>query len=287
MNLRKILLWGGVVLLAFCIAFYLLLLVGIWALQEQLLFAGRTNELVTTPASRGWDYEDLWLDVVGEQTHGWWLPMAQARGVVLLAHGSGRNISGYLEDAALYHDLGFSVLLYDYGGYGKSTGSPSEARCVADARAMWDYLVETRGIPPGQIVLAGSSLGGGVTGALAAQVAPAAVILESTFTSMPDAARDMLPFIPAHWLCRIQFRTMDIVERLSCPLLIVHSKDDAVVPFSHGQQLFARAREPKLFVEIEGAHYGGKFQSREVYTAGLRRFFDAYVKLQQPEEPGA
>ncbi len=287
MKACKILLWGGVILLVLCVALYLLLLVGIWAFQEQLLFAGRTHEIVTTPTARGWDYEEIWLPVAGEQTHGWWLPLAEARGVVLFAHGSGRNISGYLEDAELFRDLGFSVLLYDYGGYGQSTGSPSETRCVADARALWDYLVETRTIPPGQIILAGSSLGGGVTGALAAQVNPAAVILESTFTSMPDAAQDMLPFIPARWLCRIQFRTGDVVERLSCPILIVHSKDDAVVPFSHGQQLFARAREPKLFVEIEGAHYGGKFRSRETYTAGLKRFFESYVNFQQPDKPGA
>ena len=87
------------------------------------MFGGRTHNVIETPAARDWPFEDVWLEVDGEKTHGWWLPVENARGAVLFSHGSGRNLSGYLEDTAFYRELGFSVLLYDYGGYGQSTGA--------------------------------------------------------------------------------------------------------------------------------------------------------------------
>ncbi|NLV46783.1 MAG: alpha/beta hydrolase [Candidatus Hydrogenedentes bacterium] len=206
--MKRIIKWTLIVIPALAVLLYLVLLAGLWAMQERLMFGRADTEIREMPDARGWTYEDVWCDVDGEKTHGWWIPLENARGTILFAHGSGRNISGYLEDVALYREAGFSVLLYDYGGYGASGGAASEARCYADARAMWDYLVDVRKMSADRIVLAGSSMGGGVTLGLAVQVSPAALILESTFTSVPDVLSEAYPFIPARWICRIQFRNM-------------------------------------------------------------------------------
>lgn len=279
MSIKKFVKKGLFILLALAAALYILLLAGLWAFQNNLMFGRRTSAFTEMPSDRGWAYEDVWAALNGETTHGWWLPVENARGAVLFSHGSGRNISGYLQDAEIFRTLGLSVLLYDYGGYGASSGAPSEARCYADALGMWNHLVQERGIAPEKIVLAGSSMGGGVTAGLAAQVAPAGVILESSFTSVPNLLAEQYPFIPARWLCRIRFNNIDRIGDLRCPVLIVHSRDDAVTPFRHGERLYERVTAAKRFVEIRGAHYGGKFTSRETYTAGLKTFFDEYVQL--------
>lgn len=269
------------VLFALAAALYIMLLAGLWAFQDHLMFGRRTSAFTEMPSDRVWPYEDVRIEVKDETTHGWWLPVGNARGAVLFSHGSGRNISGYLQDAEIFRELGLSVLLYDYGGYGASSGAPSEDRCYADALGMWNHLVQERGIPPEKIVLAGSSMGSGVTAGLAAQAAPGGVILESSFTSVPKLLAEQYPFIPARWLCRIRFNNIDRVGDFRCPVLIVHSRDDTVTPFRHGEQLYERVTAAKRFVEIQGAHYGGKFTSRDIYTAALKTFFDEYVQLKE------
>lgn len=277
--MRKFLKWGTLGVLTLAVLCYLLLLGGLWAVQERLMFGRSSKEIQELPDTRGWAYEDVWCDVDGEKTHGWWIPLEHARGTVLFSHGSGRNVSGYLDDVALFRELGMSVLLYDYGGYGQSTGEASEERCYADARAMWKYLVETRGIAPRQIILDGSSMGGGVTAQLATEVDAAAVILESTFTSVPETLSDTYPFVPAKWICHIQFRNVDKVGRIKCPVLILHSRQDTVIPFEHSQRLLEKVAAPKMFVEIRGAHHGGKFDSRETYLQGLGTFVEEKVQI--------
>lgn len=270
----KILKWGAVTVLMLAGLLYLLLLAGLWAAQDRLMFGRASGEIKELPSSRGWSYEEVWCDGSGEKTLGWWIPLEGARGTVLFSHGSGRNISGYLDDVALYRELGLSVLLYDYGGYGQSSGKASEQRCYDDARAMWDYLTRVRNIPQQEIILAGSSMGGGVTAELATRVTPAIVVLESTFTSVPETLLDTYPFIPAECICRIKFRNIDKVGNIQCPVAIFHGREDDVVPFSHGEQLFDKVKTPKIFVEIHGAHHGGKFDSREIYLKSLSGFLD-------------
>ena len=279
MNVPRLFFMGSALILALIGMLYLVVLGVLWAMQEELMFGRRTRDIVETPEARTMQYEEVWLEVAGEKTYGWWLPLANARATVLFSHGSGRNISGYLDDVALFHDAGLSVLLYDYGGYGLSTGKPSEQRCYADAQAFWDYLVTARGIAPDTILLAGSSMGSGVACELAARVSPTAVILESAFTSVPDALWDTAPYFPTNWICRIQFRNLDKVHNFTCPVLIVHSKDDTVVPIAHGRRLYDSINAPKTFIKIEGAHYGGKFKSKEAYLQGLNAFLEEYVAL--------
>ena len=275
--MRKFLKWGTLGVLTVAVLGYVLLLAGLWAVQDRLMFGRSSKEIQELPDARGWTYEDVWRDVAGEKTHGWWIPLENARGTVLFSHGSGRNVSGYLDDVALFRELGMSVLIYDYGGYGQSTGKASEERCYADARSMWKYLVETRGIGPQQIILDGSSMGGGVTAQLASEVDSAAVILESTFTSVPETLSDTYPFVPAKWICHIQFRNIDKVGGIKCPVLILHSRQDTVIPFPQSKELLEKVTAPKNFVEIHGAHHGGKFDSRDIYLQGVKTFIEEKV----------
>lgn len=250
--------YAGVVLLA-------------WIFHPKMVFLP-AYPIYRNPSAMGWAYEELFLPAGPYATHGWFVPLENARGVALFSHGNAGNIADRLESIGLLRSLGFSVLAYDYGGYGRSTGKPSEARCYADIRAMWRWLTVTRGVPPEKILLFGRSLGGGVTADLAAEVRPAAVILESTFLSMPEVGRDHFPWLPLRWIVRPQFANKDKVARIQVPLMIIHSPDDRVIPFHHGQELFRLAHEPKRFLEISGDHNDGFVKSVAIYREGWESF---------------
>lgn len=255
-----------------------------WFGQGQLIF--RPNPGTdSTPAERGWDFEDLHFPVMGETTQAWYLPLKRSRGVVLFSHGNGAPLSGCLGSIGLLRSFGFSVLIYDYGGFGNSTGNTSEARCNADIRAMWDFLVGEKGIAPKDILLFGRSLGGGPTADLAKDVTPGAIILESTFLSLLDMGWEMPLYRPWLWLLRHQFLTKNKLDQFSAPLLILHSKEDEVVPYKHGQALFERAHEPKTFVEIRGGHNDGYHLSADIYREGWEKFLTPiFGKYPKPDD---
>ncbi|MBI5092269.1 MAG: alpha/beta hydrolase [Candidatus Hydrogenedentes bacterium] len=245
--------------------------------QEKIIFPA-PREIYRTPTDKGWPFDDVSLSVDGETTHGWFIPKDAARGTVLFSHGNGENVADGLELVPVYRELGFNVLLYDYGGYGKSTGAPSERRCNDDIRAMWKYLTETRGLGAESVVLHGRSLGGGPTTRLAAEIAPACVVLESTFRSLPSMARLRFPFLPAGLILRHKFDNEANITRITAPLLVIHSPDDGVIPFAQGRALFDRATsKQKEFLEIHGDHNEGFFVSMKAYTDGLKKFLDTVV----------
>lgn len=261
---------------------YLVLVLLAFVAQRRLIFPA-TRDVYRNPAAYGWEYEEVFLPVHGKVTQLWFIPCENARGTFLISHGNAGNIANRLETADLFHSMGFNVLLYDYGGYGKSTGKPSEKRCCADARAAWRYLTEDRGIPPEQIVLFGRSLGGAVSADLACQVSARAVILESTFLSTPRLAQKLYPFLPAKFLVRHKFDTAQKMPRIDTPLLVIHSPEDEIVPFRHGRKLYELANEPKQFLEIHGGHNEGFILSTSIYRKGIEDFLDPLLPPKQPE----
>jgi hypothetical protein len=246
----------------------------LYVVQDDIVFPGSKQMTCTPESAQGWPYEDIQLAVEGETTHAWYVPIENARGTVLFSHGSGGNISTRLDTVELFRELRMNVFLYDYGGYGSSTGGPSERRCYGDVRAAWRYLTETRGIPPVQIVLFGRSMGGGPTSQLASEVTPAGVILESTFVSMPAVAQTVIPVLPMRLIVRHQFANAAKVPRFTSPLLVIHSTDDELVPYEHGQALYHLASEPRQFIQIHGSHTSGFLESRSVWLAGMGLFLD-------------
>ena len=239
--------------------------------QRKLIFPA-SREMVRDPGDFDWAFEEIRLPVDGEETHAWYLPLERPRGVVLFSHGNAGNLSGRLESIGLLRSFGFSVLAYDYGGYGYSTGKASEARCYADIRAMWDFLIRTKHIPESQIVLFGRSLGSAPTADLAQTVKPGAVVLESAFLSVPDVAKEMPIVGRLTWLIRHRFENKVKVGKITSPLLVIHSPDDEVIPCAQGRQLFELANEPKTFLEIRGDHNLGFVVSEPVYRPGWEAF---------------
>ena len=235
--------------------------------------------LTATPRAVGLDFEEVALSAAdGTRLHGWFLPAAEARGVILFSHGNAGNIAHRLDSLRIFHRLGWAALIYDYRGYGRSAGSPSEAGTALDAEAAWRHLTEERGYPPNRVVLFGRSLGAAVTARLAAGRAPGGVILESAFTSLPDRAAELYPWLPVRLLGRYRYDTLAELAAIRAPLLVVHSVDDELIPFAHGQRLFAAAHEPKSMLEIRGGHNGGFLLSGERYVEGLRRFLDGVAR---------
>lgn len=253
--------YGGLVALAF-------------VAQGKLLFFP-SKDIHRTPAENGWDFEEVVVDVGDNTTSGWYIHASpDPPGVILFSHGNAGNIADRLESIGIFHHLGYDVLIYDYGGYGQSTGRTTEKRCYNDIRAMWLYLTETRGVSPEKVVLFGRSLGAGVACQLATEVQAAAVILESTFTSVPDRAQEIYRILPAKIILTLRFDNASKIGRVKSPLLIVHSPDDTLIPYHHGQKLFKLAPEPKTFLEIRGDHNEGFWMSGATYTNGLKEFLD-------------
>lgn len=250
--------------------------------QGKLIFPA-TRNIYRTPADVpfNWDYEDVYVAVGDEKSHAWFIPLENARATVLFSHGNAGNIADRLESVQIFRRLGMSVLLYDYGGYGKSSGRPSESRVYADVAAMWDYLVEERGLLPQEIIIFGRSLGGAAAAHLGAQVESAAVVLESTFSSIPDVVRDMMPLggVLARGV-RHHFPSIEKVKDIRSPLLIIHSVDDTLIPYAHGRRLYDTASAPKYFLDIRGDHNDGFILSLDIYLDGWERFIDAHLEKQ-------
>ena len=266
-------------LIAGLVLLYLALGVTLYLFQGSMVFLaklpGRT--LDASPGDIGLGYEDTYIDTGdGERLHGWYVRGEQPRGVLLFFHGNAGNISHRLESIAIFNQLGLDVLIIDYRGYGQSTGHPSEQGTYRDARAAWDYLVEVRQKKPAEVVVFGRSLGGAVGAWLAAGLQaheqPAAVIIESTFSSGADMARRLYPVYPARLLTRLKYPVVEFAAQLQCPVLVVHSRDDEIIPFSMGEAIYAAAPQPKEFIALRGDHNAGFWISRDAYATGLAAF---------------
>jgi uncharacterized protein len=193
---------------------------------------------------------------------------------IVVLHGNAGNLStpGRPEHDQQLHDLGTGVLAVDYRGYGESDGTPSEAGLYADARAAYDYLRDSLGIPPTRIVIYGHSLGSGVAVELATQVPAAGLVVEGGFTSVPDRGAEVYPWLPVHLMARNRFASIDRIGAVRMPVLVIHGRDDSTVPIAHGRRLFAAAPEPKQFLEVAGGHDDAYRVGRVAYEEGLRRF---------------
>jgi len=244
-----------------------------WLFQGRIIYQPR-ERLVMTPADAGIPYEDLMLETDdGVTVNAWFSPLPQSEKALLFCHGNAGNMSHRMESLSIFRRLGFNVLLFDYRGYGKSGGKPSEEGLYEDARAALAEL-RRRGFEPAETVFFGRSLGGAVAALMALEETPAALVLESTFTSLPAMGARYFPFLPARLILKDRFDTLSVIGRISCPVLVVHSPEDEIAPFDHGRRLFEEAAGPKKFLEIHGDHNGGFVLSGKVYVDGLQRFLD-------------
>lgn len=253
---------------------YGLLVVIVYLMQGRMLYLadvpGRT--LTMTPTDVGMDHQDIAIETSdGVTLHGWYIPGRSAQ-VLLFFHGNAGNISHRLDSIRQFLSLGLSVLIIDYRGYGQSEGRTTERGVYRDAEAAWRYLTEERDIAADNIVIFGRSMGASVASQLATQHQPLALIVESSFTSVPDIAQDLYPWLPVRWLSRLSHATRDHVRDVRCPVLIIHSRDDEIIPFRHGEEIFAAANEPRNLLAIRGTHNDAFLQDQSAYIGGLQTF---------------
>jgi len=235
--------------------------------------------LSADPSRIGLQFESVYFETAdGVGLSGWFVPCKSARGAVLFCHGNAGNISHRLESIEIFHRLGLNIFIFDYRGYGQSGGKPTEQGTYEDASAAWRYLTERRHVNPSEIIVFGRSLGGAVASWLAQRHSPGTLILESTFTSLPDIAASLYPYLPVRLLLRFKYNTAEYLGRVNCPVLIVHSRDDEIMPFSHGRRLFEMASEPKKFLEISGTHNEGFITSGKDYEKGLNAFISDHFE---------
>ncbi|SDB55154.1 hypothetical protein SAMN05660653_02745 [Desulfonatronum thiosulfatophilum] len=253
-------------------------LTGLVYLRQDALIYYPVAEIAQTPADYGWEFDDLTLRTEdGVNIHAWYVPVENARGVVLFCHGNAGNIGHRLDSIRIFRDLGLSVLIFDYRGFGNSEGRPSESGTYRDVRAAWKFLLEDKNVAPERIVVFGRSLGGAVATYLASSQPVGALIIESAFTSLPDMAARLYPLLPVRWLAKYNYNSLARISDVQAPVLVVHSPEDELVPFAHGQALYATAPESKMFLEISGGHNMGFLSSGAVYVEGLRSFLEQYV----------
>ncbi|MEU4343818.1 alpha/beta hydrolase [Nocardia sp. NPDC023852] len=206
-----------------------------------------------TPAVLGMDYTELSPRTAdGEILHAWWMPARNSIGHILFAHGNAGNIGDRVPIFALLTEAGFDVLAFDYRGYGRSTGRPTEHGTYLDARAARKAMLAQPGVDPDRVVYLGKSLGGGVMLELAQEHPPAGLMLMSTFTGIRDAARSVYPFLPAP-LVPNAYPSERRIRALRAPVLIMHGDQDELLPLRHAERLYAAAREPKRLVVFPGA----------------------------------
>ena len=259
-------------------------------LQRQKLFApDRHGEDGTDPGAVGLEVEDRWFRAAdGVDLHGWWIPRRRARGTVLYCHGSSGSIAHQVEVLAALGGLGANLFAFDYRGYGRSAGAPSEAGLFRDARAAWDHLVGELGVAPGRLLLFGHSLGGAVAIDCALDREAAGLVVESSFTQVRDMARASYPSLPLHLLARNQFRSIHKVGRLDLPKLFIHGDADVRVPPELSRRLYAAAAEPKELYLVRGAgHHDLHRQGGSAYLRRIGRFRDDCLGAARRRRPSA
>ena len=260
--------------------FYALIIVAVYILMMLLvqMFHSRlvyfpAKEIKRTPEYLGLNYEDVYFKTEdGLKLNGWFIESKKRGKVLLYSHGNGGNISHRIDLIDIYIRAGYSVFIYDYRGYGKSEGKPNEKGTYLDGEAAWNYLINEKKYEPKDIILLGRSIGGGIATYLAVHRKPSGLILDSAFTSVKDMARKLFPYLPVRFMKTYGYDNIKRIKNIKCPVLIIHSSEDELIPFDHGKRLFEAANMPKTFVEIKGMHDDSFYVSEKRYASAIEEF---------------
>ena len=260
------------------IASWLILSFMIFINQKNLIYVP-TNHYMNTPESYDLSYEKHILTTKdGEKINSWFIPHPNPRSTLLFLHGNGGNISTRLDSINIFHQLGLSVFIIDYRGYGNSSGSPSEEGTYIDAETSWLFLRNTKNINAQNIIIYGRSLGGAIAIWLAEKYKSSALIVESSFTSIIDMGRHNYPYLPIGLLAKIRYPSDKRISNIDIPKLFIHSMDDDIVPYKFGKKLFDLASSPKEFLKINGLHNDGFLISGDRYINGIDNFLKNIAK---------
>lgn len=236
-------------------------------IESQIFFPDRF--LVCTPADAALDYEDVWFYTTDEvRLHGWMVPGSGNSALMLFCHGNAGNISHRLDNIRRLHDTGLDVFIFDYRGYGQSSGRISESGFYLDAEAAYALALKHAAARKLKLIIFGRSLGGIAAVHIGARYTCSGLILESTFTNMADMAQVHFPLPVPRGVVSHRFNALEKIGRINAPILFFHGDIDNIVPVQLGRELFHAARGPKEFVTIEGAGHN------DTYLVASRAYFD-------------
>lgn len=241
------------ILLYIAISYLVIIAVAYFAQRKFTYFPNATR---VTPAAAGLEgFREVELPTPdGARLIAWYAPAPPAAPTILYFHGNGGGLANRAGRFGRYRDAGFGIFAVAYRGYSGSTGSPTEAHNIADARLAYDYLIK-QGLKPSDIVLFGESLGSGVAVQTAAAVPIAGVILDAPYTSVVEVGAKAYPILPLNWLMVDRYESDKYIAAINAPLLILHGTRDQVIPIEMGQRMYALARDPKRIVVFpEGRH---------------------------------
>ena len=246
-------------------AVYLGLSVLLFLTQSRVLYQP-SREYGYNPEGYGLQYEVVSLITPdGQSLAAWFVPAEGADRTVLFCHGNAGNISHRLDTLKMFHELRLNCLIVDYRGYGQSSGKPTEKGTLIDILTGYQWLIEEKGTHPEQIILFGRSLGGSIAAIIAKDVHPGGLVLESVFTSFNDVGAHYYPWLPVRLFSRFDYNTLEAVRQVTCPVLVIHSPDDEIIPYKFGQEIYDAASEPKQFAELKGTHNEGVFENGSLY----------------------
>lgn len=238
-----------------------------------------TKRIDLTPDIIGLKYEDLYFDTTDAvKLNGWWIPAKNPRATLLFCHGNAGNIGDRVELIGLFNELNLNVFIFDYRGFGKSAGSPNESGTYLDAMGTYNYVKEAKDVTEDRVIIFGKSIGGNIAIDLATKAKAALLISDSAFTSTVAMCKEVYPFLPAKLIVTQRYDALSKIGEVDMPKLIIHSKDDEIVPFHHGEELYRNAGEPKEFFVMEGLHNDAISTFRSKYKKGIKDFLDRHLK---------
>lgn len=244
-------------------------------LHNSLIFFP-SKVLISSPDQEGIKHEEVFIKTEDNETlHGYFFPSKEHTDkVVLYLHGNGDNVGGwYAGPVHIQNHMSINALLIDYRGYGKSTGKPTISGVIKDAFAMYKYLID-RGYKRENISLYGRSLGGAVALELANKEKVRSIVLQSSFTSLRDVARDLYPYVPSFVIENKLLNSASLIKNIHVPVLIGHGSNDEMIPVNHAHRLYELANEPKKLIIQKGAdHNGVGNYFDDEYLTELRKLF--------------
>lgn len=251
-----------------------------WFERNNIYFP--TKEMEYTPSQYRLKYEEITFLTKDQKTiNAWYIPASDTVkpiGTLLFCHGNAGNISDRLAKLNMFHDLKLNTLIFDYRGYGKSNGKPSEKGTYLDAQAAYEYLMSRKDVDTTKLILYGESLGCAVAIELAKRKVPAAALIcESPFTSIANVGKEFYPYLPTKLIVSNRYDSISKIGLVTIPKLFIHSRDDEIMGFHHSQQLIAASQEPKELLVIKGSHNEGFLDSEKIYKKGIAEFLAKYL----------
>jgi pimeloyl-ACP methyl ester carboxylesterase len=244
-------------------------------MQEKIIFIP-TDEIYLEIDTEKLNAEEFNLEIDAKTTiHGYFFAEKDATNTVLFFHGNGGNLTNNFGRVAIAKKMGYNIALFDYRGYGQSTGKiNSEEDLYQDAEIVYNYLVKDKKIPRNSVIFWGQSLGGAIAMEMAKRYPEKKLILESTFSSLASITPDVFKYGVPNFLKKYKFNSLEKFAGIQTPILVIHSSEDEMISFQNGQELFAENPAKNQFLEIKGSHNGGFYENFEENEGIIKEFLD-------------